>query len=365
MQQMDVLEALAFCLKRGIAFYAYRLPGEKSFCFGAQLEGEVVCLDSVENLADSDGFVAVPFREDEGAAPLFIRGDVVFEGMMEEQEVLANLQQAERKKGVDVKPKKACSREDYRKQADGMIGALQQKVARKAVLARGIVVETDAYCRAPQWFESLALRYPDAFVFLVSVPGKMTWMGATPEILLKQEEREVVTMSLAGTRKVGSVGEWGGKELEEQRIVTEYIANLLQKVGEWSVEGPFTKQAGGVEHLCTVFKKNGQLSLVDVERLRRILHPTPAVGGFPLREALEIIRREEGIHRRYYAGYVGPWYRSGCFQWYVNLRSMELFPGAVRLYVGGGITALSDAEKEWEETVMKSRTLLDVIGNDL
>ncbi len=59
------------------------------------------------------------------------------------------------------------------KQAGRMIDALQQKEARKAVLARGIVVET-AFRWASQWFEALALCYPDAFVFVVSVPSKMT-----------------------------------------------------------------------------------------------------------------------------------------------------------------------------------------------
>lgn len=362
---MNVLEASAFCLKRGIAFYAYRLPEEERFCFGAQLEGEVECLVSVEDLAERSGFVAVPFRDDEGAESLFVRGDVAFEGVTEDEGVLAGLQRVRKEAVENSEPMDGCSREEYWKQATGMIGALRRKEARKAVLARGVVVETEAYRQAPQWFESLALRYPDAFVFLVSVPGKMTWMGATPEILLKQERQEVMTMSLAGTRKAGCREEWGGKEVEEQRIVTEYIAGLLQKEGAWGVEGPFTKRAGGVEHLCTFFKKSGHLSLADVEQLRKRLHPTPAVGGFPLHKALEIIRREEGMHRRYYAGYVGPWFRNGCFQWYVNLRSMELFHDAVRLYVGGGITALSDAEKEWEETVMKSRTLMDVIGNDL
>ena len=42
---------------------------------------------------------------------------------------------------------------------------------------------------------------------------------------------------------------------------------------------------------------------------------------------------------------------------------MEVFQQAVCLYVGGGITAGSDPDKEWEETELKSRTLLDIIDN--
>ena len=40
---------------------------------------------------------------------------------------------------------------------------------------------------------------------------------------------------------------------------------------------------------------------------------------------------------------------------------MELFQDRVELHVGGGLTALSDADSEWNETEIKSRTLLDLI----
>ena len=47
---MDVLEALTFCLERGIAFYVYRLPGENKFCFGTQVDGAVGCWENVKDL---------------------------------------------------------------------------------------------------------------------------------------------------------------------------------------------------------------------------------------------------------------------------------------------------------------------------
>ena len=90
-------------------------------------------------------------------------------------------------------------------------------------------------------------------------------------------------MALAGTRRVGTSGAWGQKEIEEQAIVTEYMAELLETVcGEkWRRQGPFSKQAGRVEHLCTVFRHEGKLTPGLTDRVRRALHPTPAVGGVP------------------------------------------------------------------------------------
>ena len=40
---------------------------------------------------------------------------------------------------------------------------------------------------------------------------------------------------------------------------------------------------------------------------------------------------------------------------------MQVFKDKFALYIGGGITADSNAEKEWEETEIKSQTLADVI----
>ena len=85
------------------------------------------------------------------------------------------------------------------------------------------------------------------------------------------------------------------------------------------------------------------------------------MGGFPIREALKIICETENRERRYYAGYLGPVYGNGQFDLFVNLRSMELFRDRVELHVGGGLTALSDADSEWNETEIKSRTLLNLI----
>lgn len=364
MEKLTVAQAQRICLERGIPFYSYRLPGKKDFCFGAQLETKVELLRRIEEKKDIEGFVVVPFRESVQAPALFIRGEVVFRNFTEDKDLRNVLESAGKEREEVYKPGEETGREEYDRQVRAMISALQQDVLKKVVLARTKVLSVSAYRKAADWFEGLASKYPQAFIFLVSVPGRMTWMGATPEVFLEQLPDGLQTMALAGTRPAFTKGEWGHKEIEEQAIVTDYIASLLKTTGTWLPEGPFSKQAGGVEHLCTVFRSGKSLTGEELEHLRRLLHPTPAVGGFPTKQALDLIRRTEGESRRYYAGYIGPWHKDGTFNWYVNLRSMELFPEVVRLYIGGGITALSDPQKEWEETELKARTLLDIIGEN-
>lgn len=358
---MKVSEAQAFCLKWNIPFYAYRLPGGKDFFWGAQLKGEVEQFKGMEAIGGQEGFVVTPFRESSRFPSLFIRRDLAFVNQTDDENFEHKLNICRKELGDYPVPAAGVTHKEYHQQVTAMIDALKQKLATKMVLSRPLVIENAGYDAAPGWFIKLAKKYPDAFVFLVSVPGVMTWMGATPEVFLCQTEYAAETMALAGTRPLGDKKPWGEKEKEEQQIVSEYITGLLQENGEWKINGPFTKEAGNVEHLCTTFVHEGKMSAALTDRIRKKLHPTPAVGGFPLPQALDLLEEIEGYDRKYYAGYLGPVCREG-FHWFVNLRSMEVFQKAVCLYVGGGITALSDPYREWEETELKARTLLDVIG---
>lgn len=358
---MTIKEVQKLCLSRGIPFYTYRLPGGQEVFFGAQLSGQVLP-DRELSHCSNDGFVVVPFEESEEVPELFIREDVGFVDETMDDRIIKALETAgsEFKK---LEPGKSISREEYLKQAEDVVTLLKEKEAQKVVLARRKVVSYAAYKRAPKCFQKLLDRYPDTFVFLVSVPGVMTWMGATPEVFLRQMMGFSSTMSLAGTRAAGTGGEWGEKEKKEQEIVTDYIAEVLERlvgIGWWQ-HGPFSRRAGKLEHLCTTFSYPGRLPDEMIDVIRKELHPTPAVGGYPKLDAREVIHRIEGKNRRYYGGYLGPVHKNWTFDWFVNLRSMELFPNAACLYVGGGLTVDSVPELEWKETVLKSKTLLSII----
>lgn len=345
-----VHQAQNWCLQHQIPFFSYRLPGEREKHFGA--EGEEVS-------SFGERFVAEPFNREE-ISSVSIRGDFSFADFTKDTALCEFPGRPERTAPV---PERDMSREEYLKQVAGLTAVMRRGEVRKVVFSRTLTRICRGYECAPLWFEKLADRYPDAFVFLFSVPGVVTWMGATPEIFLQQGQQKVRTMALAGTRPAGTSGEWGSKEQEEQQIVADCVAEDLQEIvpGGWNVSPPFTRCAGKAEHLCTLFEREGRLTEEQLERLRNRLHPTPAVGGYPKQTALQQLKKFEKRERRFYAGYTGISRQDGTFDWFVNLRSMEIFPDAVQLHLGGGITALSDPEKEWEETELKAHTLLDVL----
>lgn len=205
-------------------------------------------------------------------------------------------------------------------------------------------------------FFNLTENYPQALCYVWGNAGKL-WVGATPELLGCYEKKTSIfkTMSLAGTLPL--LEKWTGKEIEEQKAVTQYIADVLMRYAdEVNISDVHEHVLGKIKHLKTDFQakvnKNALYELIDE------LHPTPAVCGFPKEKCRATILEIENYDREYYSGYIKIEMTDKVY-FFVNLRCMQLFENNAMLYVGGGITENSIPEKEWQETVLKSQTILD------
>lgn len=243
-------------------------------------------------------------------------------------------------------------------------------------------------------FQDLRRAYPGAFVYCWFHPQVGLWLGATPETLIKMEGNAYQTMALAGTQRFrGDLDvEWGKKEQQEQQYVTDAILSNLTELNGGAVKDlvpsetirtsrPYTARAGSILHLRTDI--TGRLK--STENLREIihsLHPTPAVCGLPTEKARSWILKEEGYDREFYTGFLGELNlqqvreRSGNRRnvenqayvtvkkhsnLFVNLRCMKIHGAKAKLFIGGGITADSVAQDEWEETVSKAQTMKRVL----
>lgn len=229
----------------------------------------------------------------------------------------------------------------------------------KAVFSRIKKVNFDEK-KTFQLFESIEKEYPKAFVYLVSSKLFGTWIGATPEILTHVQGKSGFTMSLAGTKRIIETSKWGEKEIEEQRFVTDFIFDQLTRKKYKNIElnGPYEIAAGPVKHLRTDISFD--MGKKTAFQLLKLLHPTPAVSGFPQVEALGLIGAFEPHDRELYAGVIGIIGKEKT-KLYVNLRCCQIKKGAAYLYLGGGFTNESDPELEWEETENKSKTLLNIL----
>lgn len=258
-------------------------------------------------------------------------------------------------------PNISTSRNQHCKEVEKIIENIKHGKISKCVAARVIIKEST---QSPsQIFNSLCDTYHGAFIFLFHTQETGTWIGASPELLLKSDSKTVESMALASTRPAGSYRKWTAKEIKEQVVVKDYILKRFIDNGLVPhADGPESVICGPVEHLMT--RIYAQFQTPDqIHKLVSNLSPTPALCGFPQKEALQIIHKTEEFERGYYGGWCGYSDEDSNINMYVNLRSLRYEPGRIALYVGGGIMEESDADSEWEETEIKSKTILNVINN--
>jgi isochorismate synthase len=250
------------------------------------------------------------------------------------------------------------SKEEYLVQAKEVTTLLQESAMKKLVYSR--VKAEKISISGKVLFDRLENAYPNAFVYYFQDPVLGEWIGATPEILIKGMNNAFVSMSLAGTKKVDDTRSWGKKEMDEQNFVSQFIEETLLNHGVQDVtfDGPKTVQAGPLNHLRTDFQWKSTTN--TAWQIAQVLHPTPAVSGTPVQTASEWILSNEKHERLFYAGMIGE-LQAESMNVYVNLRCGQLIGDQLYLYLGGGFTAESNPEKEWEETENKSKTLLDLL----
>lgn len=248
--------------------------------------------------------------------------------------------------------------DQYLSQFESLMAKMQVGSIQKCVLSRVKIIALKNF-NIDDFFRNLCNAYPNAFVYLLSSEKLGTWVGATPEVFLKVECNKGYTMSLAATKKKEDKSSWDDKELEEQRIVTEYLKNEIENIAsqvELTVPSPY--QAGPIQHLMT--KLTFQIDPSGIRDFVKNIHPTPAVCGFPKKDALHEILKTEVHERQLYSGIIG-WIGENESDLYVNLRCARIIDHTMHMFVGGGITHQSDPNEEWQETENKSRTLLDQI----
>lgn len=372
-----VNHTLLSLLQEEKAFALYRLPGKTEFHLMVS-ERNFLEVEEMDFEVLPSGFAFVPFDQ---SKLWFLPADYHFTSTNDGID-LAELNISVSKKdssGFQLIPSEVESdQEIYMQKVDQLVKCLKNNVVRKVVLSRRKKVGTLAGNDYYSAFQKLCKTHSDAMVSLVYFPLKQQiWLGATPEILVKQDKDQVfTTMSLAGTQSAFDANGneirpidalWTHKEIEEQALVGRYIINCLKKirVREFEEEGPKTVKAGKLLHLRTYYIiDNKEVNYPNLSSVMlNLLHPTPAICGMPKEPAEKLLAEVEGYDREFYSGYLGPINVNEESHLFVNLRTMKIENGEVYTYAGGGITAESQPGKEWCETELKMGTVKGAFDN--
>lgn len=259
--------------------------------------------------------------------------------------------------------------DDYRAWQE-LFTRVQQEIlagkVEKVVISREVKIQCTNQVASAGVLKNLLQHNPQSFVFAYSKEGK-TFLGATPEILVGKEGEDIFSYALAGTRtrnsREGDEEQKAAllndtKNRHEHFIVRDYIAKIMGTYGE-DVRVGETVVLGlkNLYHLQTLIRaKTRELSLVEwVTRL----HPTPALGGYPVQEALAIIADSEKHERGLYAAPLGIMNGEGDGIFVAGIRSALIEGDRVYAYTGCGIVESSDCYEEYLETGCKAKTILE------
>ena len=203
--------------------------------------------------------------------------------------------------------------------------------------------------------------------------GDVFFCGCTPELLIKKQGQTVESMCLAGTTGVGTNKEeqkrladellHDKKNLKEHAYVVDFIREVFRRnCHDIEISGtPSILSLQHVQHLYTPVRAEVREG-VSLNTLMKQLHPTPALSGSPVGEAMMLIRQLEAYNRGFFGGACGYLDGAGDGQYCVGLRT-GVFDGEMGwLYAGCGIVANSDARAEFEETDMKLKTILSAFS---
>jgi anthranilate synthase component I len=218
-------------------------------------------------------------------------------------------------------------------------------------------------------YRQLRALNPSPYLFFLQM-NDVSVVGSSPERLVKVQGRDVFYRPLAGTRPRGK------DEAEDQRLEKEMLASekeraehiMLVDLGRNDLGRVCDHGTVKVEKLMTVERFSHVMHIVsslrgrlreDVDCFDALMACFPAgtVSGAPKVRAMEIIEELERTRRGIYAGGVLYMDFAGNLDSCIALRTMVVKNGVAYVQAGAGIVADSDPQREFEESVNKSRAL--------
>jgi len=243
---------------------------------------------------------------------------------------------------------------------------------RKIVLSRARKLTTTEEFHPLGVLNHLRQHFPGCYAFSIANGKGQSFIGASPERLVRVSGGRMHTEALAGSAPRGNSASEDAafargllqseKDLREHRLVLESILRRIADLG-LKVEHasqPRVLGLANVQHLYLPISASLPAGVHILDLVAR-LHPTPAVGGTPREPALAAIKRFEPVDRGLYAGPQGWVDHRGGGEFFVGIRSALIDGRTAIVHAGAGIVAGSEPEKEFAETELKLTALVGAL----
>ena len=220
--------------------------------------------------------------------------------------------------------------------------------------------------RALALCDALARLSPAPYAAFLGAPDHAI-ASASPERFIELNGPRVETRPIKGTRPRGA------DRAEDARLSAELLASAKDRAENVMIVDVLRNDLGrvcetgsvAVAGLCELetFPQVFHLTSTVTGTLARerdafdLLHacfPGGSITGAPKIRAMEILEALEPVRRHLYTGSIGYLDWSGDADWSIAIRTLVVTGRTVHFSAGGGITADSDPEAEYRETLDKA-----------
>ncbi|SDK18392.1 anthranilate synthase component I [Sediminibacillus albus] len=226
------------------------------------------------------------------------------------------------------------------------------------------------------FYRHLRRANPSPYMFYINFDDYIV-LGASPESLIKTNGRQVVTNPIAGTRPRGKTEEEDislgdelladEKEQAEHKMLVDLSRNDLGRVCEvGSIKIPKYMTIERYQHVMHIVSEVHGTLLPNYSGIDALASTLPAgtVSGAPKIRAMQIINELERERRGVYAGAVGYINMNGDVDLALAIRTMVVKDNNAYVQAGAGIVYDSNPAAEYDETLNKAKSLLEVNTND-
>jgi len=233
---------------------------------------------------------------------------------------------------------------------------------------------TAAPADAPALFAAWSERYPTPFAAYVDGDGWLM-LSNSPECFLSTDGDWVATFPIKGTRRrqrgvpadaLAAALRADPKERAEHVMVVDLERNDLGRVCETGsvAVADFAAVREYPLLLHMVSEVRGRLRPgTSLGALLRAVFPGGSISGAPKIRALQLIEELEPAARGFYTGAIGWTEMNGGSRFNIAIRTAVIDrAGRLTYWAGGGIVADSDAQREYEESLLKAETFFRALA---
>ena len=251
----------------------------------------------------------------------------------------------------------------------------------KRHIKQGDIIQAVPSCRVPRKtqlhpfniYRQLRSINPSPYMFYMDL-GEFQVVGASPELLVKAQDRVIYNHPIAGTRRRGATPEEDAmlardlladpKERAEHIMLVDLARNDLNRVcepGSVKVDSLMhVEHFSHVMHIVSHLSGKLRADLAQYDAFRSVF-PAGTLSGAPKVRALQLIFELEEEKRGIYGGAVGYFGYCGNVDTCIVLRTIVYKDGIAYLQAGGGIVYDSELEAEFDEICNKMRANVNAI----